>query len=118
MGAVTRTRKVAKGLTVRDGDARIPLVELGPEVSGGDVRQDIERDLVMFYAAVDGQAPWSVRLSDAGALGYDGDSRIGDTVFATRATPLGVTVTCDGPAASEKQVRETAEAVAASLRRA
>lgn len=110
-------RKVAKALKVTDGEAGIPLVELGVEVSGGDVRQDIERDLVMFYASDDAGAPWSVRFADSGALGYDGDARVGDIVFATRATSVGVTVTCDGRAEDEKVIRRTADAVAATLRR-
>jgi hypothetical protein len=104
------------GISVKDEQQ--PRLQLGGALRGGDLRRPSERDQVILYGDDERKLPPAVTFTFAGAFASDRELGDRDRAIVVRGTPLGIEVSCDGPAASAATLRATAEDVAASLRRA
>ena len=111
-------RKLLKHMVVSEERPGFPKVEFQEPLSGGNIREPAERDSVTFHADGEVDVPWSLSFKYAGSLARDGQFSEAGMTGITRATALGVTVFCDGPAARHEELRATAEEVAASLQSA
>jgi hypothetical protein len=102
-------------LDVAEDANGLPRLTYGSGLSGGDLREPAERDLITFYAIDASRGPWSVTLINAGGMARDSESG-SDPELVSRATALGVQVTCDGPASTTGQLSGLCESVAGNLR--
>jgi hypothetical protein len=109
-------RKLLKHMVVSEQRPGFPKVELQAPLAGGNIREPAERDGVSFHADGEVEVPWSISFNYAGSLAKDGEFSEAGMTGITRATALGVTVYCDGPAARGVELRAVAEEIADSLR--
>lgn len=110
-------RRLLKHMVVSEERPGFPKVEFQEPLTGGDVREPAERDSVSFHADGETEVPWSISFNYAGSLASDSEFSEAGMAGVTRATALGVSVFCDGPAVRVEELRAVAEEVAASLTR-
>jgi len=111
-------RTLLKHMVVSEERPGFPRVEFQAPLGGGNIREPAERDSVTFHADGAVDVPWSLSFKYAGSLARDGQFSEAGMTGITRATALGVTVFCDGPAARHAELRAAAEEAAASLQSA
>ena len=109
-------RKLLKHMVVSEQRPGFPKVELQEPLTGGNIREPAERDSVSFHADGEVEVPWTLSFKYAGPLARDSQFSEAGMTGITRATALGVTVFCDGPATRDAELRVAAEEIAASLR--
>jgi hypothetical protein len=105
---------LTQGLHPSEDSAGRPRLALGRQLRLGHLTEPVERDAVALYADDPNAAVVTVSFGFAGALAADGASQNGHLSTVTRATPLGITVTCDGTA-RDGSLRSRTAAIASSL---
>jgi hypothetical protein len=108
-------RKLLRHMVVSEERPGFPKVEFREPLAEGNIREPAERDSVTFHADGEVDVPWSLSFKYAGSLARDGQFSEAGMMGITRATAIGVTVFCDGPAARDAELRTAAEETAASL---
>ena len=113
----TCVEKVLNGLSVSQDSQGYIRMTLSGACRPGDIREPTQRDEVNYTNPLESAMPSAVRFIWTGALGHDDGRKWNRTCQTTRTTEVGVTVTCTGLVARRDDIEDTAEQVAATVRR-
>jgi hypothetical protein len=105
--------ELAADLVVSEGSDGLPSVQVSFPLTGGDLKDPVQREFYGFPLGGDEFA--GLRFIRTGPFGSDSTTSAGGVFTASVATSLGVSVECSGDPANASRIQDVANSVAASL---